>query len=91
MSQALGEQPFGSYEYMKKCLAEWFAANGEDFYWRGIHKLPEGWEKCITSDGTYFEYNTFYHSLTYFLRKESAFHIILVHLALILVVYVWNK
>ena len=28
-------------------------AKGEDFYWRGIHKLPERWEKCITSDEAY--------------------------------------
>jgi len=40
---------------MKKWLDEWFAAKREDFYWRGIHKLPERWEKCVTSNGTYFE------------------------------------
>jgi len=27
---------------MKKWLDEWFAAKGEDFYWRGNHKLKEG-------------------------------------------------
>ena len=32
---ALAEQRFGSYEDVKK----WFAAKGEDFYWRG--KLSE--------------------------------------------------
>ena len=39
---------------VKKWLDEWFAAKGEDFYWR-IHKLPERWEKCVTSNGAYFE------------------------------------
>jgi len=54
MSHALAEQRFGSYEDVKKWLDEWFAAKGEDFYWR-IHKLPERWEKCVTSNGAYFE------------------------------------
>ena len=43
MSHALAEQRFGSYEEVKKWLDEWFAAKGDDFYWRftDIHKLPE--------------------------------------------------
>ena len=39
-------------EDVKKWLDEWFAAKGKDFYWRGIHKLPERWEKYVTSNGT---------------------------------------
>ena len=49
MAHALAEQRFGSYEDVKKWLDEWFAAKGEDFYWRGIHKLSKRWEKCVTS------------------------------------------
>ena len=44
MGHALAKQRFGSYD-VKKWLDEWFAVKGEDFYWRGIHKLPERWEK----------------------------------------------
>ena len=55
MGHALAEQRFGSYEDVKKWLDEWFAAKGEDFYWRGIHKFSERWEKCVTSNGAYFE------------------------------------
>jgi len=55
MGHALAEQRFGSYEDVKKWLNEWFTAKGEDFYWHGIHKLPERWEKCVTSNGAYFE------------------------------------
>ena len=55
MGHALAEQRFGSYEDVKKWLDEWFAAKGEDFYWRGIHKLPERWEKYVTNNGAYFE------------------------------------
>jgi len=55
MSHALAEQHFSSYQDVKKWLNEWFAAKREDFYWRGIHKLPERWEKCVISNGAYFE------------------------------------
>ena len=44
MGYALAEKRFSSYEGVKKCLDEWFAAKGEDFYWRGIQKLPERWQ-----------------------------------------------
>jgi len=55
MGHALVEQRFDSYEDVKKWLDEWFTAKGEDFCWRGIHKLSERWEKCVTSNGAYFE------------------------------------
>ena len=44
MCHQLAEQSFGSYEDVKKWL-EWFAANGDDFYCRSIHKLSEIWGK----------------------------------------------
>jgi len=31
------------------------ASKDEKFFWCGIHKLPERWEKCIVSEGKYFE------------------------------------
>jgi len=55
IGHALAEQRFSSYEDVKKWFDEWFAAKGEDFYWCGIHKLPERWEKCVISNGAYFE------------------------------------
>lgn len=55
MGHALAEQHFASFENVEEWLDEWFAAKDEDFYWRGIHKLPERWEKCVISDGAYFE------------------------------------
>ena len=51
MGHALAHQRLGSYEDEKKWLDEWCAVEGEDFYWRGIHKLSARWEKCITTDG----------------------------------------
>ena len=55
MGHALTEQRFNSHEEAKKWLDDYFAAKDGQFYWRGIHKLPERWEKCIANDGNYFE------------------------------------
>ena len=55
MGHALTEQHFTYYEDVRKWLNEWFASKEEIFFWRGIHKLPERWEKCVASDGKYFE------------------------------------
>jgi len=49
------ERHFDSYEDVRKWLDEWFASKDEEFFWRGIHKLPERWEICIVSEGKYFE------------------------------------
>ena len=46
MGHALAERHFDSYEDVRKWLDEWFASKDEEFFWRGIHKLPERWEKC---------------------------------------------
>ena len=51
MGHALVERHFDSYEDVRKWLDEWFASKDEEFFWRGIHKLSERWEKCIVSEG----------------------------------------
>lgn len=55
MGHALSKQHFTSYENVGKWLDEWFASKKEDFFRRGIHRLPERWSKCVTSEGAYFE------------------------------------
>ena len=55
MGHALSDQHFTSYENVRKCLDGWFASKERQFSWRGIHQLPDRWEKCIASDGQYFE------------------------------------
>ncbi len=55
LGHALAERHFDSYEDVRKWLDEWFVSKNEEFFWRGIHKLPERWEKCIVSEGKYFE------------------------------------
>lgn len=55
MGHALAEQHFDSYEEVENWVSGWFALKDEQFYWRGIHKLPERWSKCVENNGQYFE------------------------------------
>lgn len=55
MGHALNDSHFNSYEEVQKWLNEWIASKNEEFFWRGIHKLPERWERCVASEGNYFE------------------------------------
>ena len=55
MGLALSDQHFTSYENVRKWLDDWFASRERQCFWRDIHQLPDRWEKCIASDGQYFE------------------------------------
>jgi len=55
LGHALSERRFDSNENLQKWLTEWFTTKDSQFYWRGIHKLPERWQKCVENDGKYFE------------------------------------
>ena len=46
---------FPSEQGIKHWLDSFLAAKPAQFFWDGIHKLPERWEKVIASDGQYFE------------------------------------
>ena len=61
LGHALAEQRFTSYENVREWLDDWFDLREEQFYWRGIHHLPDRWEKCVNSNGDYFESNIFDH------------------------------
>ena len=55
MGHSLAEQRFANYEEVEKWLVEWCALKEKKFFWNGIHVLPERWEKCVESNGQYFE------------------------------------
>ena len=55
MQSALSGERFNSYEGIKKWLDEWIASKESYFFIRGIHLLPERWEKVIASEGAYFK------------------------------------
>jgi histone-lysine N-methyltransferase SETMAR len=55
MQHGLSGQHFKTYEEIKKWLDEWIASKQEEFFYRGIHLLPERWAKVVANDGQYFE------------------------------------
>ena len=55
MQSALSGERFSSYEEIKKWVDEWIASKEPDFFYRGIHLLPEKWQNVVVSDGNYFE------------------------------------
>ncbi|GFW80827.1 mariner Mos1 transposase [Trichonephila clavipes] len=55
LRHALADQRFTSYENVKSWLDDWLASKDRSFFWRGIHKLPKRWGKCVASDGYYFK------------------------------------
>ena len=55
MAHGLAEQRFRSYEDTKMWIDAWIAAKDVSFFRRGIHLLPERWEKVVSCDGLYFE------------------------------------
>ena len=55
MQNALTGIRFTPEQGIKNCLDSFLAAKPAQFFWDGIQKLPEIWEKVIASDGQYFE------------------------------------
>ena len=55
MQNALTGKRFTLEQGIKNCLDLLLVDKPAQFFWDGIHKLPEKWEKVIASDGQYFE------------------------------------
>ena len=55
MGHSLTEQRFANFEEVAKWLVEWFALKEKKFFLNCIHDLAERWEKCVESNGQYFE------------------------------------
>ena len=58
----LADQRFHSYEEARNWIDSCIAS----FFRRGIHILPERWEKVVSSDEQYFNWNVF---VSYILNK----------------------
>ncbi|KAG5325739.1 MOS1T transposase, partial [Pseudoatta argentina] len=54
MALDLADRRFHSYEEAQKWIDSWIASKDMSFFRRGIHVLPERWEKVVESDGKYF-------------------------------------
>ncbi|KAG5319647.1 MOS1T transposase, partial [Pseudoatta argentina] len=55
MAHGLADRRFHSYEEAQKWFDSWIASKDMSFFRRGIHVLPERWEKVVSSDGQYFK------------------------------------
>lgn len=55
MGHALNDSHFNSYKGVQKWLDERIAGKNEQIFLNRIHKLTEGWSKCVASEGKYFE------------------------------------
>ncbi|KAG5308588.1 MOS1T transposase, partial [Pseudoatta argentina] len=55
MAHGLADRRFHSYEEAQKWIDSWIASKDMSFFRRGIHVLPERWEKAVSSDGQYFK------------------------------------
>lgn len=51
----LSDSHFRSPEKVKKSIDEFFESELPSFFRSGIRKLAERWQKCIESEGDYFE------------------------------------
>ncbi|KAG5317273.1 MOS1T transposase, partial [Pseudoatta argentina] len=55
MAHGLADRRFHSYEEAQKWIDSWIASKDMSFFRRGIHVLPDRWEKVVSSDGQYFK------------------------------------
>lgn len=55
LQHTLANQFFKNRADVTECIDKFFASKEENFYFKGIHMLPEKWQKVINSDGDYFE------------------------------------
>ncbi|KAG5327665.1 MOS1T transposase, partial [Pseudoatta argentina] len=55
MAHGLADRRFHFYEEAQKWIDSWIASKDMLFFRRGIHVLPERWEKVVSSDGQYFK------------------------------------
>ena len=53
MQISLADVRFRNAEEVQKWVDDWIASKDEDFFKRGIHKLPRRWEEVIANDGQY--------------------------------------
>lgn len=54
MAHGLAEQHFQIRQEVQEWLDEWIASKPTNFFYNGIHKLPNLWENVVINDGNYF-------------------------------------
>ena len=54
MRSGLLEQEFKEFEEVENWVTDWIASKPPEFFYDGIHSLPERWQKVVASEGKYF-------------------------------------
>ena len=52
----LKHQSFQTSQDLEKAVVGYFESKPADFYWSGIHELPNRWAKVIAAQGNYWVY-----------------------------------
>ena len=55
LQHTLAGRHFKNSDEVRNCIDEFLDSKDEGFYTRGIHLLPEKWQKVIDSNGEYFD------------------------------------
>lgn len=55
MKAGLKEKIFTDAEEANDHIQTWFDEKPDEFFHRGIHLLPEKWNKCVAANGNYFQ------------------------------------
>lgn len=56
LKEALGGQRFRTNDEVQQFVQSWLRTQPEEFYYKGIMKLPERWKRCIELEGEYVEH-----------------------------------
>ena len=55
LKEAMGGKSFRSDEEVQQVVYEWLHSQPKDFFSRGIHALPKGWNTCTERNADYVE------------------------------------
>ena len=55
LKEAMGGKSFMSNEVVQQAVHKWLHSQPKDFFSRGIHALPKGWNTCMERNGDYVE------------------------------------
>ena len=55
MAHGLSKRRFHKYDEVGKWVDEWILSKEEEFFYHGIHKLPEIWTNILANDGKYVQ------------------------------------
>jgi len=55
LKRFLANESYTTFRQLKAAVKKWVDSVPEDFFAKGIERLPSLWDKCIKAKGEYFE------------------------------------